>query len=334
MSKTIAPDSGRSLPPTFPERERVLMTSSCRDCDDIPKVKDAGSIFDSPLGQYQLMHNGVKVLHGGYHGLWMAEIIRRLNGHHEPQEELVFHEVLKHISKGASMLELGGFWSFYSLWFQQSIDKAANYILEPDPHNLEVGQTNFRLNQRKAHFAQLAVSNASGTIDLKCTSDWVVRKVKQTSIDDFVSNSGIESIDLLHADIQGFELEMLEGMRELIAGRKVRFVFISTHHHSISKDPLTHQKCRKFLIDAGAYLIADHTVAESFSGDGLLVGSFDHRDAQISVPISYNRASRSLFPEVEYDLAAAWNETASLKAKSHSTFRPLRKLLAPLKRAS
>ena len=77
MADEILPDDHPALPLDFPERERVLMTSSCRDCDRIPKVKDAGATFESPRGRYQLMHNGGKVLHGGYHGLWMAEIIRR-----------------------------------------------------------------------------------------------------------------------------------------------------------------------------------------------------------------------------------------------------------------
>lgn len=41
------------------------------------------------------MHNGVKVIAGGYYGSWMTEIIRLLQGHHEPQEERVFYENIK-----------------------------------------------------------------------------------------------------------------------------------------------------------------------------------------------------------------------------------------------
>ena len=86
------------------------------------------------------MHNGVKVVSGGYHGVWMAEIILRLQGHHEPQEERVFHEILQHVPARSTMLELGGFWSYYSLWFQHEIAGASNFIVEPDPHNLEIGR--------------------------------------------------------------------------------------------------------------------------------------------------------------------------------------------------
>jgi FkbM family methyltransferase len=305
-----------ALPMDFPERDRVLMTTSCRDCDSIPKVPEAGHVFDSSRGPYQLMHNGVKVVHGGYHGVWMAEIIHRLQGHHEPQEERVFHEILKHVPARATMLELGGFWSYYSLWFQHEVAGARSYILEPDPHNIEIGRRNFQFNECDGQFSQFAVGDASRPIEIQCESDFQVRSIQQTSVDDFARHAGLEFIDLLHADIQGYELQMLGGMKHLIQQRRIRFVFISTHHHSISGDPLTHQKCRRFLVDAGAHLLADHTVAESFSGDGLLVASFYHGDAQISVPISYNRASQSLFPEVEYDLASAWEELGELKSVS------------------
>src|SRR5690349_9262709 len=97
-------------------RNRIEMTVGCRDSDPIPKVPDAGEIRMENGQQVQIMHNGIRVISGGYHGEWMSEIISRLAGHHEPQEELVFHEILKHVGTKATMVELGGFWSYYSLW--------------------------------------------------------------------------------------------------------------------------------------------------------------------------------------------------------------------------
>ena len=87
------------------------MTTSCRDCDHIPKVAGAGEVVEENGQRVQIMHNGVRVIAGGYDGDWMMEIIRRLKGHHEPQEELVFHEILKTLPEQATMIELGGYWS-------------------------------------------------------------------------------------------------------------------------------------------------------------------------------------------------------------------------------
>src|SRR5688500_11027135 len=103
------------------EEERADMTISCKDAEDIPNVKRAGA-FDTVDGtEVQIMHNGLKVKRGGYYGDWMARIIRELKGHHEPQEEKIFYELLRHVKSGGTMIELGAFWSYYSLWFNKSI---------------------------------------------------------------------------------------------------------------------------------------------------------------------------------------------------------------------
>src|ERR1700716_1792460 len=95
-----------SLPPVLLDNAtRAAMTVSCRDCDLIPKVPDSGKIISSEGTPVQIMHNGVRVVAGGYYGDWMTRIIERLHGHHEPQEEVVFHEILKHLQPSATMLE-------------------------------------------------------------------------------------------------------------------------------------------------------------------------------------------------------------------------------------
>ena len=303
------------LPVDFPQRERVRITVSCKDCESLPKVEGAGDVFQSDSGCYQLMHNGVMVVLHGYHDEWMAEVIKRLHGHHEPQEERAFYEVLNRVPAEATMLELGGFWSYYSLWFHHQIG-GRNYIVEPDPVNIELGKSNFALNGFQAEFLQAAVGAQSAeSISFPCESDWQMRPIPQICVDDFVEEKGIEKLDVLHADIQGAELEMLQGARRSIEAQKIRFLFLSTHHHSVSKDPLTHQRCCEFLRESGAHILTEHTVAESYSGDGLVVASFSEQDRDMGpIPISYNRASNNIFREVEYDLADVWDAFAKSSA--------------------
>ncbi len=107
---------------------RISMTSSCRDSDHIPKVADAGKVVEGNGQRLQIMHNGIKVIAGGYGSDMMIRIIGELRGHHEPQEEAVFHEILKHLPAKASMIELGGFWSYYSLWFLKGFPANANLL--------------------------------------------------------------------------------------------------------------------------------------------------------------------------------------------------------------
>ena len=70
----------------------------------------------------------------------MTQIIERLKGHHEPQEEKVFHEVLKAVAPGSTMIELGCYWAYYSLWFQKAVKNARNFMIEPAKAALECGR--------------------------------------------------------------------------------------------------------------------------------------------------------------------------------------------------
>ncbi len=304
-----------ALPVRPEEKRRIRMTVSCRDCASIPKVPGAGQIFSESGGSVQLMHNGLKVVEGGYYGRWMAEIIRILRGHHEPQEEKAFHELLQYLPHNAVMIELGSFWAYYSLWFNQEIVNARNYMIEPDPNNLEIGRKNFALNGRSGFFMNASIGKASKeAIPFLCESDGMERQLPLVSIDDFILKEGIGYVDLILSDIQGFELDMLEGCVKCMEQNKLRFLMISTHHHSISNDPLTHQKCLNFLLEHGASILVEHNVAESYSGDGLIVASLRPEDRLLpKIEVSRNRSVTSLFRELEYDVAEAWERLKQLQ---------------------
>lgn len=169
------------------------MTTGCHDSESIPKVPHAGEVFTGGELRYQIMHNGIRVVEGCYYGSWMTETIKLLKGHHEPQEERVFHEVLKHLPPGATMLEVGSFWAYYSLWFRQAIENATNYLMEPDPNNLAAGKRNFQINSAKGHFPQFSIGREPlEARPFLCESDGLQHPVAETSIDDFVSSAGLK----------------------------------------------------------------------------------------------------------------------------------------------
>jgi FkbM family methyltransferase len=109
-----------------------------------------------------------------------------------------------------------------------------------------------------------------------------------------IDELGLVKIDLLLADIQGAEVAMLEGMQKSLMLGKVRNLIVSTHDGCISGDFATHQRCIQWIKEKNGHIIAEHTVEESFSGDGMIAASF-HEKERIKVTISYNRAEHSLF---------------------------------------
>jgi FkbM family methyltransferase len=284
------------------------MTISCRDCDEIPKVELAGQALSRNDILWQVMFNGLEVKYGGYYGEWMAEIIRKLQGHHEPQEELVFHRVLERLEPGSTMIELGCFWAFYSLWFARSISQSRVVLSEPDPAHLELAKVNFAHNglTECATFSQACAGfDRQYSVHLESKGD--IQSVQGKSVATLMKENNLEYLDILHIDVQGAECDVLETIRDDGLGDKIRFIFVSTHHHLISGDPLTHERCLHQLLSVGANVICEHTVEESFSGDGLIVASLSELDKDFVVSISRNRASSSLFRPLSYDLADSFS---------------------------
>ena len=293
------------------ELARIALTVACRDTDAIPKVEDAGVVRDG----VQVMHNGVRVVEGGYYGEWMTEVIRRLRGHHEPQEEVAFHAVLERLAttadptRPATMLELGAFWAYYSLWFLHRMPGGRAFLVEPDPAYLEIGRRNIELNDFEATFLQAAVGRESTPPrPFECESDGVTRNVPIEGLQSLMDRFRLSHLDLLFADVQGAEWPLLDGARAVLRDGRVRFVIASTHHHVISGDPLTHYRCLDLLRELGAHIIVEHTVAESYSGDGLIVASFDDRDRDLKVCVSRCRVGDSWFGDPLRDLESAYRE--------------------------
>lgn len=293
------------------------MATRCRDCDPVPKVLDAGEVFTLADGrQVQLMHNGLKVVAGGYYGQWMLDLIRLCHGHHEAQEERLFHEVEKRLPADATMIELGGFWAYYSLWFLQDEPGRRAVVIEPEPTHLDVGCANASLNGLAPTFKP-GFAGGSYAEGVPFTTE-VSGELPLTrySVHRLMQEQGWDQLTLLHCDIQGAETEVLESCRDLFTARKIDWVFVSTHAHQISGDPLTHQRCLAALRDCGATIETEHDVHESFSGDGLIVARFCPAPADWTpVHVSINRASKSLFRHLAYDLAEERRQRAPHQAE-------------------
>lgn len=290
-------------PAIHDEAFRIRMTAGCRDCDPLPKVADAGlARIDENGTCWQVMFNGVEVLYGGYYGEWMAEIIRRLHGHHEPQEELAFYQILQRLGPGSTMLELGCFWGYYSIWFSRQLPGSRCVMCEPDPEHLALARINAAHNGIDATFIQAAAGKTGNcTIHLESANGQT--EVSAISVADIMKQQGLPSLELLHLDVQGAELCVLQSLCDDNITGRLRFLFVSTHHFHISGDPLTHERCLYLLQQAGAHIICEHMVEESYSGDGLIVASFKPQDHDMKIDVSRNRASDSLFRPISYDLA-------------------------------
>jgi hypothetical protein len=173
-------------------------------------------------GDQVYLHNGLRVPvagPGAYYGSF-SQLLVINRGVHEPLEEFVFQEVLKRLPDDPSMIELGAYWGHYSMWFKKEKQNGDVILVEPEPECLKAGQDNFARNGFKGEFIHAFVGTG------------------KFQIDDFFRSRKIKKLDILHTDIQGFEVEMLEGAKDVLGRRRVDYLFISTHSQQIHADIL------------------------------------------------------------------------------------------------
>ena len=259
------------------------------DCDPIPKVPGAGRVVrDEASGPYQLMHNGIKASLNGYYSGLYSNVIRTLRGHHEPQEERAFHEVLQTLPEKITMIEAGGYWAYYSLWAQKEKPLARNIVIEPMDAHIAVGKANFELNGMQAEFVRAYVGSTVRPPHLAEFDGNRIPDLERISIDSAIDRLDIPFVHILHGDVQGAEVELLKGARRAIGAGKVGYVFLSTHDRSLHRASLEELRSERFVI------LAQHTREESYTADGLIVAR-DHRfPGPDSIPISVNHRRRPL----------------------------------------
>lgn len=232
--------------------ERIRITCSSPDNALIPRAPDAGRIR---YGK-QTMHNGLRIYAASYYGFETAILMHRNRGVHEPQEEYAFAKVLSAIQPGGVMIECGAFWGWYSLWFNSAIPNATNFLLEPSRFNLESGRRNFRLNKLRGHFRNVAVGSENSRLD---------DGTAVSTLDAFANKEGISHVHLLHADIQGHEVAMLQGAHMLFSSHRVDWTFISTHSDAL------HDECLSKLGEYGYQIKTAAKPEQSYSEDGIIV---------------------------------------------------------------
>jgi Methyltransferase FkbM domain len=214
----------------------------------IERVPMAGFID----GDQVYLHNGLRVPvagPGAYYGPF-SQILIINRGVHEPLEEFVFQEVLKGLPAAPSMIELGAYWGHYSMWLKKERPESDVILVEPDPECMKAGQDNFARNGFKGEFIQAFVGTG------------------KFEIDDFFRSRKIRKLDILHTDIQGYEVEMMQGARDVLTRRRVNYLFVSSHSQQI------HAEISKRLADLGYRVeISSDFDVQTTSFDGFVFAS-------------------------------------------------------------
>jgi hypothetical protein len=214
----------------------------------IERVPEAGYVEDGIV----TLHNGVKVPFSGaqayYEGFSSVFIFNR--GVHEPLEEFVFQRLLGKLPTDSLMIELGAYWGHYSMWFKKTIPSGRVVLVEPDSNNLKVGKANFLSNGLEGDFINSFVG------------------LSHFAVDKFFEAQNIQKLHLLHSDIQGYELEMLDGAASSLRDEKLDYVFISTHTQNLHEEVIDRLGKYNYRVE-----VASGYDGETTSFDGLVFAS-------------------------------------------------------------
>ncbi len=81
-------------------------------------------------------------------------------------------------------------------------------------------------------------------------------EVEVVTLDDFCEQRGIDSIDVLKCDTQGYELEVLKGARRLMEQRRIRLVFTEVNFADMYRGQAPFDELFRFLTDRHFALVA------------------------------------------------------------------------------
>jgi hypothetical protein len=176
----------------------------------IERTIDAGSVVDGLVE----LHNGHRVPVSGADSYYetFADILVINRGVHEPLEEFVFQEMLRVLPAAPMMIELGAYWGHYSMWLKKVRPHGKVWLIEPDAHHLDVGRANFDRHGYEGEFIHAGVRGRKGF-----------------ELDRFMETHALQRLHVLHADVQGAELDMLDGAAATLGRSAVDYMFVSTH---------------------------------------------------------------------------------------------------------
>jgi FkbM family methyltransferase len=173
---------------------------------------------------------------------------------------------------GQTIYDVGGDQGIYTLFFASRVgDQGRVVTFEPNPeshrriianvelnqfHNVEVRHLGLGAQKGKLTFVFPAGEPARGSADAGIQAQILQEKDSRTieievnSLDDEVAAAGLPLPDLVKIDVEGLEMDVLRGMKEMLSHRRPN-LFIEVHGADTQSKDDNARQVVKFLLDAG-----------------------------------------------------------------------------------
>jgi FkbM family methyltransferase len=174
------------------------------------------------------------------------------------RENLAFWEsksrkIFSQLSKTSNVIfDIGSYSGIYTLLSAKSNEDVKTYSFEPNPELFKVLSKNIKLNRLKnSKILELALGENEGNETLyinherfsssaslkKNSNEGASFKVKKITLDSFVTQEKITTIDLMKIDVEEYEINVLRGASESLSNFHPIILM-----ESLSQDSLSEQK--------------------------------------------------------------------------------------------
>ena len=134
-------------------------------------------------------------------------------------------------------IDIGANIGITTIWMAKNSNKV--YSFEPEQNNIKRFQDNLEANNiSNVTLIQKAVSDKKGKLELnileshghhslgKVTTSKIIgsQPVEVVTLNEFCNENNIDIVDFLKVDVEGFEIEVFEGAKELFVNKLIRIV--------------------------------------------------------------------------------------------------------------
>ena len=183
----------------------------------------------------------------------------------EEYEPLVWRTLMNEIKPGDVIADVGAYVGLYTIAMANRTGSSGRVVaFEPDSANFSALKEHVELNRvrDRVELKQLAVGAHSGRFQFNAdaSSESAVTDIQQAS----PGSSGVECaklddvfgdrrVDIAKIDVEGYELQVLQGARTLLTEntRRPRAIFVEVHPFAWSKFGATSDSVLRLLWDCG-----------------------------------------------------------------------------------
>lgn len=148
--------------------------------------------------------------------------------------------VVEHLpGRGGVFFDIGGHIGLIGCQVAVQRGDAIIHAFEPHPRVAAQYRKNMQLNDVSGVVVEAAASSRAGTVEFSLDSHSIGRgatTVPTLRLDDYIAENGIDRIDVMKLDVEGHELEALEGARNALQTGVIRAVTMesmSAHGHDV-----------------------------------------------------------------------------------------------------